>query len=118
MRRQKLETAWREFFQKPPTEQSLLEGAVLMAQLGQIDGYNPSRLFTDVVESIDKIVVKVRKLVGTCSVKSASRTISFINQVLYEEMRFKRGSHENSESSIEERFIDRVRTNHFSFCII
>ena len=105
MRTRKLEANWRAFFLKTPNEQSLLEGAVLIAQFGQIDEDNTT-LWTDVVETIDKIVVKVRKLVSDCSLKSPSRTISFINQILYEEMNFKGVAQE--DLLMNDFFMDQV----------
>ena len=84
----------------------MLEGAVLMAQLGQINE-DISTLLADVTESIDEIVKGVIKLVSNCPLKSSRTTISFISQVLYEEIGYKGVPQE--ELSVEDFFIDQVK---------
>ena len=107
MRTRKLEAELRDFFQKPPTEQSLLDGAVLIAQLGQVDEkHTATLLLANVTKSIKEIVENVQKLVSSCSIKSPSRIISFINQVLYKEMGFKGVAQE--DLSMNHCFIDQV----------
>ena len=118
MRSRKLETAWRDFFQKPPTEQSLFEGAVLIAEFGQIDDNHSSMLLEVTTESSNKIVEKVIKLVGNSSAKSPSMTISFINKVLAEDMGFEAiGRLTHSEHSLKDFFIDKVNRYIFSISI-
>ena len=114
MRIRKLEAEWREFFLKPPAEQCLLEGAVLLAQMEnthkkKCHKKNISTLLTDVTKSIDKVVKKVTKLlISDSSLASPKRTISFINQVLQEKIGVKGTA--KKYLSVQDFFIDQVGT--------
>ena len=78
----------------------------MVAQLGQLDDEHISTLLANVTQSIDEIVEKVRKLIYNSHFKSVSKTISFINQVLYEDMDIKAAEHNNF--SLEDFSIDQV----------
>ena len=107
MRIEKLEARWREFLLvENPTDGHFLEGAVLLSQLGRIAEENLASL-PEINRSIDDIVERVTRLVSTCSTKSPARkTITFINQVLCEEMGFQRVAVE--DESFADFYIDQV----------
>ena len=87
MRNQKQEALWKEFFSRTSAEQSLFEGAVLISQWAQINQeYLPSLAETEM--RIDKIVQRVTdELMGSSgNQKSPKQILSFINQVLFQEI--------------------------------
>lgn len=97
---------WREFLQRPTAQQSLLEGAVLISQWGQMDQERLPSL-GEVTNAIEGIVERVRQLLSISTLKpSPKKILSFVNQVLYEEM----GLHGNTHDyhSFNNSYIDKV----------
>ena len=78
---------WKEFFLRPTAEQSLLEGVVMISQWGQMNEEQlPSVIQTE--KNIEKIAQRVTDLMGSSNQKSSKEILSFISQVLFEEMGF------------------------------
>ena len=105
MRTQKLESVWCEFYLPSRAEKSVLDGAFLISKWGQIDRENVPSL-RKINRSIDKITERVTELVSACSLKSPSRTIAFIQHVLYDEMGFQGVAGE--DQTLDDFFIDKV----------
>ena len=103
LRIQKQEALWKEFLLQPSAEQSLIEGAVLISQWGQMkEEQLPSVVETE--RSIDGIVQRVTELMG--NQKSPKEIFTFINKVLIEEMGFQiQNGHGGSKDNL---LIDKV----------
>ena len=109
LRTEKQEAAWKEFFQRPSADQSLLEGTVLISQWAQI---NEEQLPTlaETEKSIEKITQRVTELMGKNSnQKSPKEILLLINQDLFEEMGFQ--IRDNSNEPMDNFLIDKVHFN-------
>lgn len=94
------------------SEKSLLEGAVLISQWGQIEQEHLTSL-QEVEQILDNIALRVRELVhmnnivlDTDNRRTVRQILNCVNQVLYDEMGF-RGNTENYYAH-ENSYIDKV----------
>lgn len=108
LRTRRLERVWREFFSRPMAQQSLIEGAVLISQWGQMDQELVPSLH-QVRSIIDGIVERVAQVVSASNAKSPKKILFCINKVLYEEMGFQ--GNVNVYHAFSNSYIDKV-----SFC--
>ena len=117
LRRRRIESKWQELMRLPEQQKSLLEGAVLISQWGQIEQQHLTSL-SDVCDILDKMSQRVMDLLGedqTIFDAEDPRTVrkvrTCINQVLYVEMGFYGGSDDFHENW----YIDKVNKIIF-FC--
>ncbi len=112
LRSQRIQNMWLNLMTRPNSEKSLLEGAVLIAQWGQIEQEHLTSL-QEVEQIMDNIVLRARQLVHINSIvldpenrRTVRQVLNCVNQVLYEEMGFK-GNTENYYAH-ENSYIDKV----------
>lgn len=123
LRTQKQEKRWLEFLRQPLSEQSLLEGAVLISKWGQMDTENSTTL-KEVESSISDIVKRVLQYIeeqygSYCNSfiignrvsdpddpRIVKKVLSCINEVLYTEMGF--SGNVEDYYSFSNSFIDKV----------
>ena len=110
MRTQKLDAAWRKYLLELDLgkSSSILEGVVFMSKFWRMNQEEIPSL-TNISSSIDEIVSRVTELMNSSSQKSTKKTISFINQVLFEEMGFQ--GIENKDHFLDNCFFDKVNTS-------
>ena len=114
IRTQKLDHALWDTFALHHKDNSFLEGAYyLLSKFGQLDLEEISPL-NQINHSIVEIVERVTELSSISTLKSHRKTISFINQVLFEEMGFQWIAFE--DQSLEHFYIDQVRQIIFMSC--
>lgn len=117
LRTTKLDKKWEEFLNRPTNEQTLIEGAVLVSQWGQMElAKLPD--FPTVIKAIEKIVDQVKEKLkimdpsssfisnNPAEPRNARKILACINQVLYAELGFQ-GNIENYHS-FENSYIDQV----------
>ena len=97
---------------RPNSEKSLLEGAVLISQWGQMELEHLTSM-QEVEKILDTIADRVRQLVHLKKIaldvdnsKTVRQILNCVNQVLYDEMGFK-GNTENYYAH-ENSYIDKV----------
>lgn len=116
VRRCRIQTMWQNFKAKPESEKSLLEGAMLISQWGQIDQEHLTSL-SEVETILESIAQRVRQLAdmkrdaidaktATDDPRTVRKILNCLNQVLYDEMGFQGNkedyyAHDNS-------YIDKV----------
>ena len=123
LRTRKQEKIWLEFLRKPASEQSLLEGAVLISKWGQMD-QEKSATLKEVESLLDNIVKRVLQCIeeqyGSYSnsfiignrvsdsddPRMVKKVLSCINKVLYTEMGF--SGNVEDYYSFSNSFIDKV----------
>ena len=115
MRTRKRKQAMHNFAAQSDIEASALEGALIISQWGHMDLEEMPSL-TQIQRSLDKIIERVTELINACSLKSPSRTITFVQQVLYEEMGFQGIG--NEDDSFDHIYIDRVKKDNLVFYIL
>ena len=123
LRTRKQEEIWLEFLRKPASEQSLLEGAVLISKWGQMD-QEKSATLKEVESLLENIVKRVLQCIeeqyGSFSnsfiignrvsdsddPRMVKKVLSCINKVLYTEMGF--SGNVEDYYSFSNSFIDKV----------
>lgn len=109
-----MEKQWQELMALPTEQKSLLAGAVLISQWGQMEQKHLTSL-SEIESIIDSIANRVRQVVGekrsTSEVRSEDprhvrMMLNCLNQVLYDEMGFQ-GNKEDYYAP-ENSYIDRV----------
>ncbi len=111
LRSHKIERKLQELMRLPESEKSLLEGAVLISQWGQIELQHLTSL-SEIGRMLDSICQRVMQLVGENKStdpedpRTTRKVLTCINQVLYSEM----GFHGNTEDyyAHENSYIDKV----------
>jgi F-box protein 21 len=108
---------WQNFMARPSSEKSLLEGAVLISQWGQMELESFTSL-QEVQQTLDNVVDRVKQLVHSKTIsahvddpRTVRQILDCVNQVLYDEMGFQGNTdyyfaHQNS-------YIDRVKITFF-----
>ncbi|XP_057369865.1 F-box only protein 21-like [Daphnia carinata] len=127
LRYQKIEKKLGELMGLPESKTSLLEGAVLICQWAQAEEANPISL-SNVKQRLSEISNQVKELLVdrhniadplNITTGTAEKVLHCINEVLYEEMRFKVMQ---SNHTLENVFIDKVLESKAGFpmtlCII
>lgn len=109
LRSRRIERKWVDLISLPESQKSLLEGAVLISQWGQMEQEHLTNL-SEVKEILDGIAARVTQLVGekknADDPKTIRKVLTCINQVLYGEI----GFHGNKEDyyAHENSYIDKV----------
>ena len=104
LRTMRLEAQWNKFRLCPDAEKNLLQFLVLTKQWGHM--YQEKMPSLSHIEGIvDDIVERVAQLVGTQE-SSPKNILSFVNQVLFEEMGYRKTKISNSLYTIEKVFRD------------
>ncbi|XP_046635009.1 F-box only protein 21-like [Daphnia pulicaria] len=126
LRSQRIQSMWLNLMSRPNSEKSLLEGAVLIAQWGQIEKEHLTSL-QEVEKILDNIVLRTRQLVHINGIvldpenrRTVGQVLKYVNQVLYEEMGFK-GNTENyyaHENSYIDKVLETRRGIPITLCII
>lgn len=112
LRCKKIQDMFLSLMARPNSEKSLLEGAVLISQWGQMELEHLTSM-QEVEKILDTIADRVRQLVHSKKIasdvdnpKTVRQILNCVNQVLYAEMGFK-GNTENYYAH-ENSYIDKV----------
>ena len=112
IRSRRIESEWQELMRQPEPQKSLLEGAVLISQWGQIEQQHLTSL-SEVDKILDNMRQRVVELLGENKSifdaedpRAVRKVLNCINLVLYGEM----GFHGNTEDyyAPENSYIDKV----------
>lgn len=116
----RLDKKWNEFLSRPSQEQSLLEGAILVAQWGQMDLQDlpdPQSLTKTIEDIVKEVKHKLKdQHLSTFTEnlplvpKHARKILACVNLVIYDELGFQ-GNVDNYHS-FENSYIDQVSSKY------